>query len=173
MNRRTEKKRRKRFFLCFWCAIGMFLALTVTPELHAQSWYNTGWNYRQKITINSSITDSDLSDFPLFIKITDSSNAVFGKAQSDSDDILFTLSDGISKIPHEVEYYSDSGTKELDAWVKVPALSSASNTIIYMYYGNASASNQENAENVWDSGHMVVLHLNENVSDEETTGSRF
>lgn len=151
----------------------MFLVLTVPPELHAQSWYNTGWNYRQKITINSSITDSDLPDFPLFIKITDSSNAVFGKAQSDSDDILFTLSDGITKIPHEIEYYSDSGTEELDVWVKVPTLSSASNTVIYMYYGNASASNQENAENVWDSGHQVVLHLNENVNDEETTGMHF
>jgi hypothetical protein len=44
--------------------------------------------------------------------------------------------------------------------VKVPALSSTSNTILYMYYGNGSCSNQQDVVNVW-TGYVGVWHLSE------------
>jgi hypothetical protein len=144
----------------------------------AQSWYDAAWSSRQKITIDSNHADfslgGNLTDFPILIKITDSTNPLFGKAQSDGDDILFTTSDGTTKIPHEIEYYDDStGNEEMDAWAKVPTLLSSADTVIYMYYGNSSAGSQESAENVWDSDYQGVWHLNETATDEGTTGIHY
>ncbi|MBN1698633.1 MAG: DUF2341 domain-containing protein, partial [Spirochaetales bacterium] len=146
-----------------------------TVFLSAQSgWYDPAWKYRQEITIDSASLGmgGNLSAFPFLIKITGANN-LFTSAQSDGDDILFTTSDGTTKIPHEIEYYEDTGSTELDAWVKVQTLYAGSDTVIYMYYGNSAASNQEDAENVWDSDYAGVWHLNEAATDDETTAIHY
>lgn len=144
------------------------LAFSANTAL-SQSWYNSSWQYRQGITIDSDHADfslsGDLTQFPVLIRLTDGSNDLFGKAQPDGDDILFTASDGTTKIPHEIEAYNDSGgSEELLAWVKVPSFSSSSNTVIYMYYGDASASSQETPPDVWDSNFKGVWHLEEDAA---------
>jgi hypothetical protein len=48
--------------------------------------------------------------------------------------------------------------------VKVPSLSSAANTDLYLYYGNAAATNQQDAVNVWDANYKGVWHLRESGS---------
>ncbi len=114
------------------------------------------------------------SNFPVLIQITDQSNPIFDRAQSTGNDIYFTLSDGITKLDHEIEYYKNTTTKELDAWVRIPTLSSSTDTIIYMYYGNSSALNQENPTGVWDSNFTTIQHLNETSgehSDSTSNGS--
>ncbi|MFC1981115.1 DUF2341 domain-containing protein [Chloroflexota bacterium] len=74
--------------------------------------------------------------------------------------MLFTSSDEVTKLSHEIEKF-DGGAGELVAWVKIPSLSSSANTTIYMYYGNAGASDQQDATNVWDANYKVVQHMEE------------
>ncbi|GBE06373.1 MAG TPA: DUF2341 domain-containing protein [Nitrospirae bacterium] len=131
------------------------------PVPSERVWYDGSWLYRQQITISSSMAPSDQSDFPVLIKITNQNDPVFANAQSNGDDILFTSSDGTTRLDHEIEYYSSSATKELDAWVRIPSLSSSSDTVIYMYYSNSGVSNQENVTGVWDSNFTMVQHLQE------------
>jgi len=45
--------------------------------------------------------------------------------------------------------------------VNVSSLSSTADTVLYLYYGNPSCSNQQNPEGVWNSSFMMVQHLNE------------
>jgi|GEM_PF-4883534 len=45
-------------------------------------------------------------------------------------------------------------------WVQVPSVSSASDTEIYMYYGNSSGTSQANPQNVWDNNFKAVFHGN-------------
>src|SRR5581483_470952 len=78
----------------------------------------------------------------------------------DGTDILFTASDGITKLSHELESYNPT-TGQLTAWVKVPALSPTGDTVVYVYYGNGAASDQQNKTAVWDSNYKEVLHLSE------------
>ncbi|MCX6764529.1 MAG: DUF2341 domain-containing protein [Candidatus Nealsonbacteria bacterium] len=113
------------------------------------------WFYRKKITI-PKVAINDLTDFPVLVSTT--SADLSSKAQYDGDDILFTSSDGTTKISHEIEKYASS-TGELVAWVKTN-LSSTTDTYLYMYYGNATASNQQQATSVWDSNFMMVQHMN-------------
>jgi len=85
-------------------------------------------------------------------------------AQSNGDDILFTAGDGTTKLSHEIESWNDF-TGNLAAWVKVPSLSSVTDTRIYIYYANAAASNQEDVIGTWDSNYKIITHLHDSVVD--------
>jgi hypothetical protein len=132
------------------------------PALQATAWWDNDWAFRKQITIDHTKVDADLTNFPALIRF-DSDADLAAAVQSDGDDIVFTSASG-SKLDHEIEHF-DGATGELVAWVNVPSLSSTTDTILYMYYGNAAAINQENVEGVWDANYMMVQHL------QETTGT--
>jgi len=129
--------------------------LLLSTSKSIAEWYG---QYKKEITIDHSKVSDDLTSFPVLIDITDSD--LQSKAQSDGDDIVFTSDNGITQLDHEIEAY-DSSTGHLVVWVRVPSLSSTSDTILYMYYGNPSASNQENPTGVWDAHYVMVQHLEE------------
>lgn len=126
----------------------------------AQSWYNNNWSSRKQITIDYTKVNSSgapHSNFPVLINLN-SDNDLASNARSDGFDILFTSSDGTTKLDYDRERYS-SGT--LVAWVKIPSLSASSNTIIYMYYGYSGASDQQSMNATWNSNYKAVWHLKE------------
>jgi PKD repeat protein len=133
--------------------------ITVNPN---PPWYSCDWSYRKNITIDKSRVSGTLSDFPVLINL-DSDNDLRNGTRSDGYDILFTTSDGTTKLPHEIETYTNS-TGALVAWVKVPAVQSSANTTLYMYYNNSNAVNQQNPTGVWDSGFKAVWHFTEDPS---------
>ena len=51
--------------------------------------------------------------------------------------------------------------------MRIPLFSATTDTVIYMYCGNASAANQEAATAVWDANYIMVQHLG------ETAGTHF
>jgi hypothetical protein len=101
------------------------------------------------------------TNFPVLVSLTDSDLA--SKARNDGWDILFTSSDKKTKLSHGIENFTKV-TGILVAWVKVPILFTNNNTLLYMYYGNPSASDQQNATNVWDDYYVGVWHLKEDPS---------
>ena len=128
--------------------------------LHA-AWYNSSWLHRKSLTVDNTKVAANLTNSAVLISITDTD--LRDDAQNDGDDILFTSSDGTTKLSHEIEKF-DGSTGELVAWVKVPTLSSSSDTVLYMYYGNGSSASQQDASNVWDSNYKSVLHMKEDPS---------
>jgi len=129
--------------------------------LSNSDWYSSDWLYRKQLTIDHNEVDDDLTNFPVlvsttsnFLKHTSHSGKV---GNDDGTDILFTQSNGTTKIPHEMEYYA-STTGELIAWVK-SNLSSSTDTNIYMYYGNSGASDQQQATSTWDDNYIHVWHM--------------
>jgi hypothetical protein len=80
------------------------------------------------------------------------------KPQPGGGDIVFTASDGATPLSHEIEQY-DGTTGKLTAWVRVPTLSSTTDTVLYMYYGDPAAPDQQDRANVWDTGFKGVWHL--------------
>src|SRR5262249_27583209 len=45
-----------------------------------------------------------------------------------------------------------------------PPLSTTADTVLYVYYGNTTAANQQNRAGVWDSNYVGVWHLNEGTA---------
>jgi len=125
-------------------------------------WYNSDWDYRKKITINSANVSANLSDFPVLINLATDSDLA-SDALSNGYDILFTAGDEVTKLQHEIESFNGT-SGNLTAWVMIPSLSATVDTDIYMYYGNAGSGNSENATGVWDSNYKMVQHLEDSTS---------
>jgi hypothetical protein len=122
-------------------------------------WYNVGgtWAHRKTVTIDHTKVSAALSNFPVLVSLASDANLSAG-ALANGNDILFTASDGTTKLDHEIEIYT-SASGQLIAWVRVPALSSSADTVLYLYYGNPASANQQHAPGVWDSNFASVLHL--------------
>jgi hypothetical protein len=127
----------------------------------------SAFTYRKQITISHTITNTTLINFPVLISLASDTN-LRDHALSDGNDIIFTsssvswsigtLSD---KLDHEIEKY-DHTTGQLIAWVRIPTLSSTTDTEIYMYYGSPLCdTNRQNPTGVWNSNYMMVQHLKE------------
>ncbi|MFC1611943.1 DUF2341 domain-containing protein [Myxococcota bacterium] len=127
------------------------------------SWYDLSWQYRKEITISAGMVSVDQTFFPFLLHHPTDSD-LSARARSDGFDILFTEADGLSKLDHEIEDFSP-GTGELVVWIAIPFLSSSIDTSLFLYYGNGSATNQENPAAVWDDNYLAVYHLNESPAN--------
>lgn len=124
-------------------------------------WYNCAWLYRKNITLNGTAVSGSLQYFPVLISYTGSD---LSNALPSGNDILFTDFSGTTKIPHEIETFTQ-GTGALVAWVNVSSLTSGTNTTIYLYYDYPGvSSSMQDAAHVWDSNYQAVWHLKESGS---------
>jgi hypothetical protein len=137
--------------------------------------------YHRTITLGFA-ANSDQPNFPVLIQL-DSSNAgttmkiagsgghiqntatqAGGAAVTMPTDLIFTSdSGGNTKIPWEVETY-DGTNGILKAWVKVGTLTTATSAIIYVFYGDAAVTTQQNTSTfapsaVWDSNFKALWHF--------------
>ena len=124
-------------------------------------WYNSSWSYRKPIVISGAMTPgSTQTNFPVYVELISNTDLKSANVQSDADDILFTSSDGTTKLDHEIETFSNSSTDgTLKAWVRIPSLPNGSDTMIFIYYGNSGASSQQNKNGVWNSAFKGVWHF--------------
>jgi parallel beta-helix repeat protein len=134
------------------------------------NWFDPNWLYRDGILLSGGDFCATVNGFPVPVTIN-GNTGLQSFAQADGDDILFTLADGITQVPHEIEAFTQA-SGDLVAWVKLDIVAGVDQTI-YMYYGNASAGNQEDLSGLWDADYRGVWHLNEDVTDEQTTGTHF
>ncbi len=134
---------------------------TPTPTATPDNWWDPNWHYRRKITIDSSKVDSNLSEFPVLVHL-DSSNFDFSKAQSSGQDVRFINPSATPQavLSYEIEHWDSSGG-QADVWVKVPAVSASADTELFVYYGNAGASDAQDAAGTWSNGFVAVVHMDE------------
>ncbi len=117
--------------------------------------FDFGWQYRKQITIDHTQLSSDQDNFPVLISCID---VDLMKARADGGDILFMNDLGVaSKLYHDLDEFNQS-TGTLVTWVKIPFLSSTSDTVIVMYYGNPDSLYMPYPEKVW-TGSEAVYHL--------------
>ncbi|MHA1967456.1 MAG: DUF2341 domain-containing protein, partial [Candidatus Hodarchaeales archaeon] len=129
-------------------------------EENSNYWADKSFSYRKTIVIDKDKVSANLTNFPVLIDLTDN-NLKSGRVQSDADDIIFTDQSG-TILDHEVEYFSqNSSLGSLIAWVRVPSLSSISDTNITMYYGNSAVGDQQKPTDVWDSNYVGIWHMNQ------------
>ncbi|MDD9939359.1 MAG: DUF2341 domain-containing protein, partial [Myxococcales bacterium] len=115
-----------------------------------------GTALKKKITIDSTQVSSDLTDFPLLVDITDTD--LRDEARADGLDIFFRNATGTTTLDFEIEEW-DSTTGHLVAWVRVPTVSSSTDTEIYVYYGDDSSIDRSDADGTWDDEFRAVYHM--------------
>jgi hypothetical protein len=128
-----------------------------------RSWPFPSMRYRKNVTIDSGKVSSDLTNFPVLINLSDTDLHDKQEVQVSGADILFADSSGV-QLDHEIELFdknSNSSHAHLVAWVRIPFLSSSSDTTISMYFGNPTIESQGNPSGVWDESYLSVWHFNE------------
>ncbi len=139
-----------------------------------------GWDYRVKLTVDSTDIDDTLEDFPVLVYLSASSGRgsddvsfIFDELAADANrkKIAVTTDDGLTECYVEIEKWVDAD-EEAWLWIKVPSISSSTNTELYLYYDVDNAdndayvgdTNDEVAENVWDANFKLVTHMVDNTT---------
>ena len=169
MNTKSGRKTAS-FGIAIALALMLLLAFLPQPALADPGWYNAEWGYRMKITIDHTKVQANHENFPVLIHI-DSSDANFWGHCASAGEIVFTQSDGATKLKREIEKF-DHANDNLLAWVKIPLMVSDADLDIYIYYGNAGASETDDTE-TWDNNYKGVWHLEEsnNPQDDSTSNA--
>lgn len=138
--------------------------------------FDSAWLYRDVITINATEVDDDLTDFPVYVDLSDFDSSFFANVNADGGDIRITESDGLTEVPREIVSISTGGeTGEL--YFKATTLSSTTNSTFYVYYGNSGESDYPiddplGAENVWDDDFLAVYHMEDEDAVDSTSFDR-
>ena len=131
------------------------------------AWYNNDWKYREKITIDNTKVSADLTDYPVYLDLSELGTDFFDNVKSGGGDIRITTSDEETEVPREI--VSCDTTAETGEVHFKGDLSGSTDTDFYVYYGNSGASDYAitatyGAENVWGSNYKGVYHLQEAVN---------
>lgn len=146
----------------------------VSAEQAAPGISSVEFRYKKTITVDHTKVAADLTNFPVLVSLYDKDLRT--DVQSNGDDIVFKI--GSQLLSHEIELFDqayNSTHARLIAWVRVPFLSSATNTEITMFYGNSAIGSQQNKAGVWDSRYFGVWHLGEtsgNALDSTSYGTQ-
>jgi gliding motility-associated-like protein len=166
----------KSFFqpLLRFSLLAILLAFMGLPEVSGQ-WYQD-YYYRKKITISASDVQGSGShtNFPVLIDETHGELRFLsneGLVHSPVGyDIVFTDSDGTTKLNHEVESW-DASSGQLIAWVQVPTLSTSTTNFLYLYYGKPGIVVDPSTTATWDpDAYVAVYHLHDDFNDATANG---
>lgn len=155
-----SKRKRNKYFSVFMITILLLMIFVPLNPFFVKpvsaTWWDSDWDYYRTLTIDSAYIDSELTDFPILVSISDE---IGDKCKANGEDIVFTLTDNSTVLNHEIEKWDDN--EDRIVWVKIPTISSSVDTVILMYYGNTEASDSQNPSGVWDSDYLGVYHLGE------------
>lgn len=96
-----------------------------------------GFDFRRNITLDNTGNPEGLEDQQILVQLN-SSNFSFANAQSNGEDLRFTLTNN-TLLDYWIQSYDD-GAETASIYVKIPSCSAFGTKTIYLYYGNALAS---------------------------------
>ena len=128
---------------------------------------NDPWKKRITMTIDSSLIDEELKNFPILIVISshsgvndDDITAIFDEVGNNYNAIAFSDEYGTKRYYYDIEYWNAT-EKEAWIWVKVDSISNITDTIIRIYYDSSkNGSDYHNPSKVWEN-YLMVQHLEE------------
>lgn len=134
------------------------------------------YSFSRSVTIDHSLCGSaDSSNFPVLFAGTYSWLATVanggGVQNSNGYDIAFSSdSAGLTPLSWEIDSYSPT-TGAVAFWVKVPTVSHTTNTVFYVWYGDASITTFQSTGSVWDSNYVAVTHFSSGLTANDSTSN--
>ncbi len=124
-------------------------------------------DYTKRIPLSIAGTSlfGDVSDFPVYLDLSDLPSSFFTDVQSDGDDIRITTNDGLTEVPFELVSIN-TGAETGQLHFKAPSLLTSTTSIFYIYYEKLLASGYADSDtygrnNVWINDYLAVYHLEE------------
>lgn len=110
------------------------------------------------LTIDSTKIDSTLTNFPIMVK----ANSTNYNMSLLTDDNVYFTDDSNNLLDFEIEYAT---TSERIYHVKIPTISSSSNTTFKLKYNGSGYTNGNNPTSTWSNGYVFVSHMGDNLKD--------
>jgi hypothetical protein len=127
------------------------------------------FGFYRTVTVDHTKVPSTQTNFPILISVTNASLKTVGNGgnvqNSNGYDIRpYTDSALTTAITgYELERYNAT-TGEVVMWVNIASLSSSSDTIIYLAYGNGALTTDGSSSTTWDANYKVVYHLKDGTT---------
>jgi hypothetical protein len=150
----------------------------VSYSLEVEAEWLDGFSNRIKATIGASLIDSELTDFPVMIHLSDSCgiggtdlSEIFDDLGTNSKKIAITTSGGTTQCPVEIENWDNVGEKAV-LHTKVPVIGATDDTVLYLYFNSAANDNTTYvgttgatiAQTVWNDDFVSVHHMMQDPS---------
>ncbi|MFA5777756.1 MAG: DUF2341 domain-containing protein, partial [Parcubacteria group bacterium] len=132
------------------------------------------WDTVVAVAIDHAKVPSDLTDFQLYVRLSDLGDAFWDAVQDGGADIRVTDIGGVELAREVVSCATATKTGEL--WVKVPSVSSSADTVINIYVGDGSAydyapTDTYGAQAVWGASAKYVGHFEVDADDSSAAGT--
>lgn len=130
----------------------------------------TGYNNSSRIIIDHTKVGGDLTNYPLYIDLSNFNDNFWLNVQDGGGDIRITTSDGITECPREI-VSCDTTLKTGEVHALIPNVSASVDTVVYVYYGNPIATDYlptdtYGSQAVWGTGtNLLISHLKGNLID--------
>ncbi len=145
------------WILCIVVPVPLFAASDEEP------WWNDQWQYRRKITLDTSAAGADVSeavtDAAVLLRLH-SGNFDFTHAKDRGEDLRILSADGTTPLKYHIEKF-DALEEMAFVWVRVPRLKASDRNSIWVYYGNPDASPGEDVPGTFDTNQIAVYHFQE------------
>ena len=117
---------------------------------------------KANVTIQSSKVDSDLSNYPIYIDLSDLPSGFWNTVSNGGADIRAYKDDGSTQLPVEV-VSCNTTTDTGEIHVKYTGTLSSSNDTTIQIWADGSSSEPASdstygSENVWDSDYVLISH---------------
>ena len=133
------------------------------------AWWDVAWDHYRTVKIDHDYIETDLEYFPILLELSDT---IGDSCQADGDDIRFVKTDNLTEYFYEIEYWVDNSPRIV--WVNVSYLTSLTDEVFLMYYGNAAATDNEHPADTWNDQYIGVWHMNSTVLNViDSTGNIF
>lgn len=123
----------------------------------------SGWTYRKKLTTDSNgiSLSANVTNKQVDIRMTSAETAFWNHVKSDGGDVRFTSADGVTLLKKCTIKFDGTGDDALYK-VKIPTVDYITDTVIYAYYGNSSATTDDDIPNTLESDTQAYWPLDLN-----------
>lgn len=115
------------------------------------------------LTIASGKVTADLDNFPVFVELRNVPDLMTKLDTSRNLSFRQRSGDTLTSLPFELQTY-DPATGTLTAWVRVPKIAMAQDTVFELLYGRTEVKVAEDKAAVWAGEYLSVFHFDTPVA---------
>jgi len=130
----------------------------INQGYYIDPWWDSDWDYCQTLSIDNTFIDTTLRNFPVLVVIN---STVASNCMANGEDIRFLHTDNTTEYAYEIEEWNAAANSYV--WVNITKVFSATVTKFNIYYGNGSATDNQNPEGVWNDSYVLVWHKNDST----------
>lgn len=141
-----------------------------------------GYSYTTPLIINHVQVGTGTATEVNFPVLVSTNGVIFSTSASGGHlsntngyDLVFsTFSDCHYLLNWDTDTVNNTGSKTMNTWVKIPSVSSTTDTVFYMCYGNAAITTYQGISSAtWDSNYKAIFHYGNGatVTTNDVTGN--